>query len=134
MSTPVRNATVSGILLMGFCSVGKLVVAALLHPEVSKNRALKVNSFTTTPDEILAEFERQTNSKWEVQYTPLDKLRELEKREYENKDPRAPLTSLRRIWTEGGTLYEKTDNDEIGAPPMETLDIQVRKAIAALQS
>ena len=114
--------------------MGKLVAAALLHPEASKNRALKVNSFTTTPDEILAEFERQTNSKWEVQYTSLDKLRELEKREYENKDPRAPLNSLRRIWTEGGTLYEKTDNEEIEAPPMETLETQVRKTIAASQS
>lgn len=114
--------------------MGKLVVAALLHPEVSKNRALKVNSFTTTPNEILAEFEKQTHSKWEVSYTPLDKLRDLEKREYENKDPKAPLNSLRRIWTEGGTLYERTDNEEIEAPPMETLEMQVKKAIAAAES
>ncbi|EEP77100.1 conserved hypothetical protein [Uncinocarpus reesii 1704] len=33
--------------------VGKLVVSALLHPTASKNRALKANSFTTTPVEIL---------------------------------------------------------------------------------
>ena len=110
-------------------SVGKLVVAALQHPEISKNRALKVNSFTATPNEILAEFEKQTNSKWQVQYTSLDKLKALEKEGYEKKDPRSAAMTLRRIWTEGGTLYDKTDNDLIEAPPMETLADQVRKII-----
>jgi broad specificity phosphatase PhoE len=111
-------------------SVGKLVLAALLHPEVSKNRALKVNSFTTTPAEILAEFERQTGGeKWTVTYTPLDKLRELEKGAWEAGSPSATVLTLRRIWTEGGTLYEKRDNEDIEAPPMETLEDIVGRAI-----
>jgi hypothetical protein len=59
------------------CSVGKLVVKALLHPEASKKRALKVNSITTTPAEIFAEFEKQTGENWEVAYTSLVELREL---------------------------------------------------------
>ena len=41
----------------------------------------------------------------------------------------AAVFTLRRIWTEGGTLYEKRDNGLIGDPPMETVADQVRQAI-----
>lgn len=102
--------------------VGKVVVAALLlqqqqqqqHSDgngnggncVTKNRALRVNSFTTTPHELLGEFERQTGGeKWQVGYT---RVEELERLEREN-----PVVTLRRIWTSGKTLYAKADNDEL---------------------
>lgn len=95
--------------------VGKLVVAAILQPEAAKNRALRVNSFTTTPREILTEFERQTGGQpWSVGYTSLESLRELEQNAWAANDPHAGSLTLRRIWTEGGTLYEKRDNDLIG--------------------
>jgi hypothetical protein len=55
------------------------------HPEESRNRALKVNSFTTTPAEIVAEFEKQTGEKWSVSYTLLEKVHELEKKAYTDK-------------------------------------------------
>jgi hypothetical protein len=112
------------------CSVGKLTVKALLHPEASKNRALKVNSFTTTPAEIVSEFEKQTGDKWTVTYTSLDKLRELENAAWEAKSPIAPLYTLRRIWAEGGTLYEKRDNGLVDGEDTETLEDAVRDAIA----
>lgn len=89
-----------------------------------------MNSFTTTPDEILAEFEKQTSSKWDVSYTPLDKLKEIEKQAWEEGAPYATLCTLRRIWTEGGTLYEKRDNGLIGDPEMETMADQVKQVIA----
>lgn len=102
--------------------VGKFVVAALLlqqqqqqqHSDgngnggngVTKNRALRVNSFTTTPHELLAEFERQTGGeKWQVGYTSVEELERLER---EN-----PVVTLRRIWTSGKTLYAKGDNEEL---------------------
>lgn len=104
--------------------VGKFVVAALLQQQkqqqqhsdgndnggnggnVTKNRALRVNSFTTTPHELLAEFERQTGGeKWQVGYTSVEELERLER---EN-----PVVTLRRIWTSGKTLYAKGDNDEL---------------------
>lgn len=104
--------------------VGKFVVAALLlqqqqqqqHSDgndnggnggnVTKNRALRVNSFTTTPHELLGEFERQTGGeKWQVGYTSVEELERLER---EN-----PVVTLRRIWTSGKTLYAKGDNDEL---------------------
>ena len=110
-------------------SVGKLVVAALQHLAASRNRALIVNSFTATPDEILAEFEKQTGNAWQVEYTDLERLKEIEEHAWETQDPWATGVTLKRIWTEGGTLYEDRDNGLIGDPPMESLSDQVRKAI-----
>lgn len=110
-------------------SVGKLLVAALQHPAASRNKALIVNSFTTCPNQILAEFERQTASKWEVEYTDLEKLKEMEVQAWHDHGPLATGITLMRIWTEGGTLYEGRDNGLIGDPPMETVADQVRQAI-----
>lgn len=127
----------TGCLLTCLCckSVGKLVVAALLHPEESKNRTLIVNSFTTTPEEILAEFEKQTGgSKWETSYTSLDRLKEIEEQAWKDGSPGAAVCTLRRIWTEGGTLYDKRDNGLIGDPAMETVADQVTKSIEGQKS
>ena len=111
--------------------VGKLVVAALLQPEVSRNKALHVNSFTSTPNEILAEFEKQTGGqKWEVSYTSLERLKEVEQEAYEKGNPRAAPLTLMRIWTSGGTLYDKRDNHLIGMEDsVDTLESAVRQAI-----
>ncbi|KAF2105966.1 hypothetical protein BDV96DRAFT_607755 [Lophiotrema nucula] len=109
--------------------VGKLLVAALKTPQTEPVRTLKVNSFTATPHEILSEFEKQTGSKWDVSYTSLEDLKKAEKKAWEEKSPIATVFTLRRIWTEGGTLYETRDNGKIGDPPLETLEEQVKKAV-----
>lgn len=77
-------------------------------------KALKVNSFEVTSNQVLAEYEKQTGSKWKVSYVPLTKLRGVEKKLWEEKDPRATVLCLRRIWAEGGTLYDKIDNEALG--------------------
>jgi len=113
--------------------VGKLLVAALKHPDVSRNRALKVNSFTTTPNAIVAEFESQSGgAKWDVSHISLARLKELEKEAWEKQVPLATAFTLKRIWAEGGTLYKKRDNGDIemADKDMETLEIVVRRAIA----
>ncbi|ORY68949.1 NmrA-like family protein [Pseudomassariella vexata] len=111
--------------------VGKLVAAALAHPEASQDKILKVQSFVTTPKEILAEFQKQTGVQFKVDYTPIDKLEEAEQKLWAEGNPAAALLTLRRIWASGKTLYEKTDNEVIGLKPedMETLDFVVKKAI-----
>ncbi|KJX93515.1 isoflavone reductase family protein [Zymoseptoria brevis] len=103
--------------------VGKMVVAALLHPEASRNRALHVNSFTTTPNELAEEFQKQTDEKWDVAYTSLDRLKQLE------QETGGPLT-LRRIWTEGGTLYDERDNELIGLKDGDVDTLQSAVALA----
>lgn len=110
--------------------VGKLVVAAIKHPETTKNKAIKVNSFTATPKEIAAEFQKQTGDTWSLGYTSLDELKKLEQEAWERKDPRAGPLTLRRIWTSGGTLYDHRDNDIIGMEDgVESLESAVSQAI-----
>lgn len=106
-------------------STGDFVLAALRHPETALNKALRVNSFTTTPGEILAELEKQTGgTPWtDVKETSLARIRELE------KETDHVVVTLRRIWAEGGTLYEKTDNDLIGNPKTQTLQESVAEYI-----
>jgi hypothetical protein len=53
----------------------------------------------------------------------------LEKDSRAKKHPIAPIFTLRRIWGEGGTLYEKHDNGLIDAEDMETLSDAVKAAI-----
>lgn len=101
--------------------VGKLVVAALQHPEASVGKALKVHSFETTPKKVLAEYEKLTGDGWSVSHVPLSKVVEVEKKLYDESHPKATIITLRRIWAEGGTLYAKTDNEDIGIQP-EDLD------------
>lgn len=115
-------------------------MAALRHPEVSAGRAVKVQSFVTTSNGALAELEKQTGGeKWTVQHTPLSKLKELEQTAWNGPagpSPAATVLTLRRIWVEGGTLYEKTDNEAIGLKPedMDTLEDAVRSALKAKQA
>lgn len=114
-------------------SVGKLVLAAIRHPEISQNRAIKVNSFYTTDAQILASFERQTGGiPWDVTYTSLGQLRALEEEAWSSGQALATLITLRRIWSSGGTIYDETDNQLIGASSgMNTLDEAIRDAIQA---
>ncbi|QIX01487.1 hypothetical protein AMS68_007004 [Peltaster fructicola] len=110
--------------------VGKFVVASILHLSHVKNKALKVNSFTSTPASILKEFERQTGSTWEHSTTSLEDLKSTETKAWASESPTATMTTLRRIWTEGGTLYSKRDNDLIGMEMgTDSLESAVAQAI-----
>ncbi|KAI1178549.1 hypothetical protein F4777DRAFT_575791 [Nemania sp. FL0916] len=121
---------------IGFTSmpdVGKLLVASLHHPDESYGKALKVQSFVTTPLEILDEFKKQTGDNWAVEHTSLQELRDLEKRMWDEGSPIATGPTLRRIWAEGRTLYDKTDNESLGLKPddMEPLSQVVARFIEA---
>lgn len=114
-------------------SVGKLLVAAVRNLAASRNRALRVNSFTTTPNLTLAEYERQTSTKCDVSYTSLDELKTLEKDAWESGDPLAAIYTLRRIWTEGGTIYKSIDSKDIGMYPadLDSLADAVKMAVSS---
>ncbi|KAI9737955.1 MAG: hypothetical protein M1834_009325 [Cirrosporium novae-zelandiae] len=96
---------------VAFCTcrdVANFLLQTLLsQPPTTKSHILKLHSFITTPLEIVAEFERQTSSPWSIKYTSLDHLRELEERAWKGGEPLAAVYSLRRIWTEGRTLYDE---------------------------
>ncbi|KIX04655.1 uncharacterized protein Z518_05525 [Rhinocladiella mackenziei CBS 650.93] len=105
--------------------VGKFVVAALINTSASRNTTLIVHSFTATPHQILAEYEKQTKGTWEKSYTSLERLKEIEKEEYQVYSALATVVTLRRIWTEGGTLYKYYDETILGQIETETLESQV---------
>lgn len=111
--------------------VGKLVVAALQHPAAAVGKALKVQSFVVTPKQVLGEYEKQTGGGWRASYVPLAKLVELEKKLWKEQHPKATGITLRRIWAEGGTLYEKTDNEAIGVKPedLESLETVLKRIL-----
>lgn len=119
-------------------SVGKFVTATLRHPAQSFGKALKVQSFIVTPKNVLAEFEKQTGSKFDVTYTPLPEIEELEEvlwdKNSDNAQPKPQSTpvTLRRIWAQGGTLYEKNDNDvlEVKNEDLDTLEDGVKRYLA----
>jgi hypothetical protein len=91
-----------------------------------------VNSFTTTTKEVLAEYEKQTASKWSVEYVPLDELIRLEDEAWKVNPLQATGFTLKRIWTEGGTIYDRPrDNEAIGFTDPETLETAVARAIKA---
>lgn len=110
-------------------SVGKFVVAALIDYTTSRNATLIVHSFTTTPNEILAEFESQTGMSWDVNYTSIEQLKAMEKRAYQYEWKMATAITLRRIWTEGGTLYKFYDDSLLGSFETQTLADQVESSI-----
>jgi hypothetical protein len=107
------------------------VAAALAAPQASQNKILKVQSLVTSPKEILAEFERQTGSKFQVKYTPKDELRQSEQKAWAEGNPAAATFTLRRIWSDGKTLYAKTDNESLGLKPedMEPLSVVIERAV-----
>ncbi len=127
LSSPLRRHQ-----LIHWRSVGKFVVATLRHPEASFGKALKVQSFVVTPNEVLAEYERQTASTWNVTRIPLAQLAELETKLWEAGNPRATGATLRRIWAEGGTLYAKNDNELVALGPgdLDPLELGVKRALA----
>jgi hypothetical protein len=108
--------------------VGWLLVAALKTRTDDNERILKVNSFTATPKQVLGEFEKQTGAKWEVSYTSVEDLKKAEQEAWKNDSPFKTVYTLRRIWTEGGTLYDESDNSKIEFVDVETLGEQVHKA------
>lgn len=113
-------------------SVGKALLASLHHPEESFNKALKVQSFVVTSKQILEEFERQTGGqKWETSSVSLEELKAAEKQAWSEGKGYAVTYTLRRIWAEGGTLYDSTDNEAIGLKKeeLETLETAVKREL-----
>lgn len=110
---------------------GRFVAAALKNLQETRNRAVIVNSFTTTPRQIVAEYEKQTGGQpWDVSVTSLKELKQLEEDGWSKGDPMAGLATLKRIWTEGGTLYDHRDNGIVGLEnDVDTLKDAIKSAI-----
>ena len=63
--------------------------------------------------------------------TPAAEVKKLEESMWAQGHPAATPLTLRRIWMEGGTLYEddQRGNRALGSPRMETLGEQVGQCV-----
>ncbi|KAL7910578.1 hypothetical protein GGI35DRAFT_371704 [Trichoderma velutinum] len=110
--------------------VGKALVAALQRPEVSVGEVLKIASFTKSPNQILAEYEKQLGHKLNTKYVALDDVRSLEKKYLDEGNPYAVVGTLRRIWATGGAVYDKLDNEALGLDGrLQSLEEAVRNRL-----
>lgn len=76
---------------------GRFVVAALLCPGVSRNKALKLSSFVASQTDISTEFEKHTGGEWKADYTSLEELAVYETRAWKQDAPVDSTCSLRRL-------------------------------------
>lgn len=88
-----------------------------------------MQSFVTTPLQVLQEFKNQTGSEFEVTYTTVEEIKKLEKTLWDKGVPQATSVTLRRIWATGGTLYAKNDNDvlEVKEQDLDTVEEGVKR-------
>lgn len=114
--------------------VGKLLVASLLHPADSRNRALKVCSFITTYNAALAEFERQTSAAWTKEYVTPEVLDNARAHLTDKEQGLAGTCMLRKLWIRGDTLYPEYDNKLIDGPETQNVEAVVAEAVAAARS
>ncbi|KAF2859225.1 NAD(P)-binding protein [Piedraia hortae CBS 480.64] len=105
------------------------VVATLLRPDQTRNRFLRVNSFTATPKAILEEFEKQTGGSWNVSYTSLDTLKNKEKAALHRGDYQSELLTMKRIMAEKGLQHSLNDNAVIAIDEKDSLEVAVQRAI-----
>ena len=86
-----------------------------------------------TPNQVLAEFEKQLRKKFSVKFITAADLKRSEEDMWKAGNPLAAAPALRRIWATGGTLYEKWDNKKIGLDKMnmDSLEVAVSKVLQA---
>lgn len=75
---------------------------------------MKIASFVTTSNEVVAEVEKQLGKKIDVSFKSVEELERSEADLWKEGNPLATVATLRRIWATGGTLYDKWDNKSIG--------------------
>ena len=63
----------------------------------------------------------------------MERLKEIEKEEYQVYSPMATVVTLRRIWTDGGTLFKFYDDSLLGEVETESLQSQVAAQIVKQQ-
>lgn len=112
--------------------VGRFLVAALLNPDISRNKALKVSSFIASHADILRQFEKlQSGEKWEAHYTSPEQLAEITQEASENHSWWWATCALRACWTKGESVYDQYDNEALGITETQTLEDVARAKIAA---
>jgi hypothetical protein len=115
-------------------TVATATVWILRNPEKSANRTLFINSYKASPNEVLAALETATGEKWKTIAASSDDLRKEGQEKLSQGDFSGIFTLLQAaIFSGDDDLdYAKLrglDNEEIGLPKPEPLDVAVTKIL-----
>jgi len=97
-------------------TIGTATAGALKNPEATKNRMIHVQTFQVSQNELLAELEKATGSKWEVQKIDGKKFTEENEKKVAQGDIGAGYNLIWAHIVGGGDYPEGTvlDNDALG--------------------
>ncbi|CAF1566104.1 unnamed protein product, partial [Didymodactylos carnosus] len=123
------KARTSGTILP---NIAKAVVAAIHHPEVSLNKRIYIADATFTQQEVLALFEKYTNTKWTVRHVSTkDKQKEGAEKFAKGNVGEALLDYVRYLVYSGvkvNMLEGRTSNKDLGILTI-SLDQIVKEAV-----
>ncbi|OJD26097.1 hypothetical protein ACJ73_02523 [Blastomyces percursus] len=120
------NEPITGVLID---SVGQAVVGTFLNPTETANKFLRIRSLQTTQNQILAAFEKITESKWSVERISTKELYRAGKEKLENGEGGWILDILcTQIFADGGdrsivATREDSDNSLVGVREVELADV-----------
>jgi uncharacterized protein YbjT (DUF2867 family) len=112
--------------------IAQAVVAAIHHPEISLNKRIYIADATFTQEEVLALFEKYTNTKWKVKHVSTkDKQKEGAEQLAQGNPGQALYHYVRYLVYSGlkvNMLEGRTSNKELGIPTI-SLDQIVKEAV-----
>ncbi|KAJ3036267.1 hypothetical protein HDV00_002923 [Rhizophlyctis rosea] len=103
-SDPSKQQKISGTT---YSDTARYTLSSVLTPSASENATLRVSSFTATPAELQVAVEKVVGRKLKTTYVDLDEHRREEKKRWEEKDPKATLYTLSRLWYEGRSDFSR---------------------------
>lgn len=110
-------------------TVGLAVVAALLNPEATANKVLRISSFVISQNDLLAAVEKVTGKKYEITKVNSKEVIPVAQQALAKGDMENGLFPLLLVVTFGGDEYgtdytaKGSDNELLGLPKVDLVDV-----------
>ncbi|KAF4830726.1 hypothetical protein CGCTS75_v005818 [Colletotrichum tropicale] len=112
---------------MSIAKIGKPIAAVFEHPEETKNRHVSIAALTTSQRKILAELEKQTNTKWETATVSTDEARREGRIKLQDGDYKGAYVAflVAQLYQDGAgrSVLDGVDNDLLGVEQESLKDI-----------
>ncbi|KAJ3962748.1 hypothetical protein N0V92_000540 [Colletotrichum tropicale] len=112
---------------MSIAKIGKPIAAVFLHPEETKDRHVSIAALTTSQRKILAELEKQTNTKWKATTISTDEARREGRIKLQSGDHKGAYVAflVAQLYQDGAgrSVLDGVDNDLLGVEPESLKDI-----------
>ncbi|KAF4815302.1 hypothetical protein CGCSCA5_v007315 [Colletotrichum siamense] len=112
---------------MSIAKIGKPIAAVFEHPEETKNRHVSIAALTTSQRKILAELEKQTNTKWKTTTVSTDEARREGRIKLQDGDYKGAYVAflVAQLYQDGAgrSVLNGVDNDLLGVEQESLKDI-----------